>query len=177
PLVQGALYLDRNALERLARLFSSLEYVTTNGMGSHIGYAAYWGAKVSVYGTFAEMKDADYSNVDEYQSMIKAWEWARSETTMRHYYPELFCHPAEAKVPGGWARHELGHACKVAPAELRALFGWTLGARVNRNVQRVARRVSVKASDCVQALVPWRFVHQARMRRNPVYRRDYEIRS
>ena len=73
PLVQGALYTDRNALERLARLFSSFEYVTTNTMGSHIAYAAYWGAKVSLYGSYADLENANYNNVEEYQAMLKAW--------------------------------------------------------------------------------------------------------
>jgi hypothetical protein len=35
---------------RLVEIFSTFEYVTTNGFGSQITYAAYCGAKVSVFG-------------------------------------------------------------------------------------------------------------------------------
>ncbi len=41
-------------LRRLRRLFGRFEFVTTNGFGSHIAYAAAAGAKVSVFGPYAE---------------------------------------------------------------------------------------------------------------------------
>ena len=85
PLVQGALYTDRNALERLYRLLSSFEYVTTNGTGSHIAYAAYFGAKVSIYGTFAELGATDLNDIPEKLPYKDRWAWAYSEKTMRQY--------------------------------------------------------------------------------------------
>jgi hypothetical protein len=135
PIVQGALYTDRNALLRLQQLFSSFEYVTTNAIGSHVAYAAYWGAKVSFYGSYAETKDANYNNVAEYQPYMRQWEWARSEQTVRQYYPELFCHPLEAKQRIDLGRYEVGFDNKVTPAELRSLFGWTFRARAGRKAR------------------------------------------
>ena len=44
-----------DALSQLKRLLCSFEFVTTNGFGSHIAYAAYCGARVSVFGPFAAM--------------------------------------------------------------------------------------------------------------------------
>ena len=45
---------DPRTLVRLRRLLATFEYVTTNGFGSHIALAAYCGAKVSVFGEYAE---------------------------------------------------------------------------------------------------------------------------
>jgi FkbM family methyltransferase len=177
PIVQGALYTDRNALARLQRLFSSFEYVTTNAIGSHVAYAAYWGAKVSFYGSYAETKDANYNNVAEYQPYMRQWEWARSEQTVRQYYPELFCHPLEAKQRIDLGRYEVGFDNKVTPAELRSLFGWTFSARAGRKARGITRRMSAKASDCVNAVIPYRFVHRARMARDADYRRQYETKT
>src|SRR5207248_650108 len=125
PLVQGALYTDRNALKRLYQLFSTFDYMTTNATGSHIAYAAYLGAKVSIYGPYAESTKFNHNNVPEFLPMVEQWEWARSEKTVRQYYPELFGHPREAKQRIDWGRYEVGFAHKVPPAELRKLFGWT----------------------------------------------------
>src|SRR5262249_1705902 len=50
---KGAESLDRNCLERLRTILSSFEYVTTCHFGSQVAYAAYFGAKVSLYGKYA----------------------------------------------------------------------------------------------------------------------------
>lgn len=175
PLVQGALYTDRNALERLYRLLSRFEYVTTNGTGSHIAYAAYLGAKVSIYGTFAELGEADLNDIPEKLPYKDAWIWAYSEKTMRQYYPDLFCHPLEAKQRIEWAKYEVGFDNKCTPAELRALFGWTRQARLVARTRNLARRVSRKASECLTAVVPYRFVDRARRKRDPEYRQRCEV--
>ena len=175
PLLQGASSTDRNALKRLYRLFSRFEYVTTNTIGSHIAYAASLGAKVSIYGSYAELRDANYNNVGEYQPYMQQWEWARSQQTVRQYYPELFCHPAEAKQGTDWGRYEVGFDNKVTPGELRTLFGWTRGARL---VAGVAQRVANKARACAELVVPYRLGqqrrHRNRMERDPEYRQAME---
>ena len=48
--VEGADPSDRNSLLRMQSLFSQYEFVTTNGHGSQVAYASYFGAKVSVCG-------------------------------------------------------------------------------------------------------------------------------
>jgi FkbM family methyltransferase len=177
PLVQGALYTDRNALKRMVRLLSTFEYVTTNGTGSHIAYAAYAGAKVSIYGSFAEFGGADLNDIPEKLPYKDRWAWAYSEKTMRHYYPELFCPPREAKQRIDWGRYEVGCDNKVSPAELRSLFGWTRGARLVHRTRGLVRRVSGKASEGVRAVMPYRFVHRAKMIRDAEYRRNFEIHA
>jgi FkbM family methyltransferase len=174
PLVQGALYTDRNALERLCRLFSTFEYITTNATGSHIAYAAYLGAKVSIYGSYAGLRDANYNNVPAYLPLMDKWNWASSEEAVRQYYPELFCHPWEANEGIEWGKYELGFDNKVTPAQLRSLFGWTFQARLTEGAQGVVRKVQRKALECVKAAVPFPILHRTRMIRSSDYRQRYE---
>lgn len=175
-VVQGAYYRDRNALHRLYRLFSTFEYITTNAIGSHVAYAASLGAKVSIYGSYADLGDESYNNIPEYKPYIQQWQWARAEATVRQYYPELFCHPMEAKQRIDWGRYEVGFDNKVTPAELRSLFGWTLQARLTEGL---ARRISNRARACFDLVVPYRLGqqlrHRARMKRDADYRRSYEM--
>jgi len=177
PVVQGALYTDRNALERMYRLFSSFDYVTTNAVGSHVAYAAYLGAKVSFYGSYAEVGSANYNNVTEYQPMMEHWEWARAESTVRQYYPELFCPPAEAKQRIDWGRYEVGFDRKVSPAQLRSLFGWTVGARLAQRAQGAARTISEKARECLRIAIPSGVKHRRILSRESHFRRECEHRT
>lgn len=177
PLVQGALYTDRNALQRLCRLFSTFEYVTTNTIGSHVAYAAYLGAKISIYGPFAEIKKSDYINVPEFLPMMEHWEWARAETTVRQYYPELFCHPAEAEQRIDWGRYEVGSDQKATPSQLRSYFGWTVGSRLARGARGAARTVSDKARECLRVAIPSKLRHRRRLNRDANFRREWEYRT
>jgi len=47
--IRGAGIADTNALNRMRALFERFEYVTTDGYGSHVFYALYFGAKVSIW--------------------------------------------------------------------------------------------------------------------------------
>jgi FkbM family methyltransferase len=181
PLLQGALRTDRNALERLYQLFSTFEYVTTNIMGSHVAYAAYAGAKVSIYGPYAEHRAADYNGILEYEGirhLMEYWISASSEKVVRQHYPELFCHPLEAEQRIDWGKYEVGFNHKVTPAKLRSLLGWTLRARLAHGI---TRRISIKARECFNLVVPYRLQqrleHRAKMNHDAAYRRQYETKT
>jgi hypothetical protein len=122
-----------DALHQLKRLLCSFEYVTTNGFGSHIAYAAYCGARVSVFGPFAAMpieRMARTHAVRMFPELLgKACELC-SEAPLRRNYPFLFVDPDKAVVRTGWGAHEVGEPCKAAPYELARLFGWTAPPRV-----------------------------------------------
>jgi FkbM family methyltransferase len=143
-LVQGALHEDRNALLRICTLLGGFEYVTTNSFGSQIAYAAYLGAKVSVFGPYAEYKAEDYANTYVYrltpQILLPTIQNA-SEKSMRKHLPELFCHPLEAKERIEWGRREVGEDNRVSPGRLRSLFGWDWRSRFMR---RLSARVPSK---------------------------------
>jgi FkbM family methyltransferase len=144
-VIQGAFIEDRNALLRMSWLFSTFEYVTTNGFGSHIAYAAYFGAKVSIFGSYVECTAQDLINVPFYREqpyLVDPVIWAYSERAMRQHYRELFCHPLEATRRVEWGRVEVGSDNKVKPEEMRSLFGWTVSRRVAASFRaRAPKRV------------------------------------
>jgi hypothetical protein len=122
PIVLGAAVEDTNALDRLCRIISQFEFVTTNAVGSHIAYASYLGARVSIYGPYAQYRAEDYRNTRYYrenpQLLDPALE-ALSEKAVRNNCPDLFCHPRDAAVRVEWGRHQVGFENRVSPAELR----------------------------------------------------------
>lgn len=126
---------DRNTLVRLQRLLSSFEYVTTNGYGSHIALAAYCGAKVSIYGPFAEFPfdrmKATHA-VKMFPELVQEAYELCTEKALRQHYPFLFVEPDRAVVRRDWAAREVGEPSRVSPSELRRLFGWESTGRSTR---------------------------------------------
>lgn len=118
---------DSRTLARLRHVLSAFEYVTTNGFGSHIALAAYCGAKVSVFGPFAdfprERMAATHAMKMHPELLDAACELCTEEAVRRHY-PFLFADPDQAVARPEWGAAEVGEPCRVAPAELRTLFGW-----------------------------------------------------
>jgi hypothetical protein len=118
-----------DALQQLKRLLCAFEFVTTNGFGSHIAYAAYCGARVSVFGPFAEIpveRMAKTHAVRMFPELLdRSWALCREGTLLRHYR-FLFADPDKAEMRPDWGAREVGEDCKVAPAELARLFGWTV---------------------------------------------------
>jgi FkbM family methyltransferase len=137
-VIKGAFLEDRNALDRMSKLFSVFEYVTTNGCGSHIAYAAYFGAKVSIYGSYVEYSAQEFTIDPLYREnpyLLKPTIRANAEEVMRQHYGELFCHPMEAKQRLEWGQSEVGSANKITPEEMRCLFGWTVVGRCAHKVR------------------------------------------
>ena len=124
---------DPNTLVRLQRILCSFEYVTTNGYGSHIALAAYCGARVSVYGSFAEfpyerMKVAHA--VKMFPRLLDDAYYLCTEEALRKHYPFLFVEPDKAALRQEWGAREVGEPCRVSPGELARLFGWDLSTYV-----------------------------------------------
>jgi len=149
PLVTGADPYDRNALKRIQTLLCSFEYVTTNGFGSQLAYAAYFGAKPSVYGPYASVQSEDFKQDYLYvyhPKLLAPALQAISEEQLRRNCPQLFCHPREAKADVEWGRFEVGEPNKVSPRKMRSLFGWDLSARVRRSLgSKIPRSVKDRA--------------------------------
>jgi len=126
-IVRGSHWKDANGLKRVQALLSSFEYVTTNGFGSHIAYAAYFGAKMSIYGTFININLESVKHHPLYtpeNRFMEMWLEGQSQERLWKEYPFLFCHPAEAQLNVDWGRAQLGHHCKKSGPELRELFAW-----------------------------------------------------
>ncbi len=127
----------------------SFEYVTSNGFGSQLAYAAYFGAKPSVYGPYASFQLEDFKQDHLYvyhPKLLAPALQAISEEQLRRNCPQFFCHPREAKADVEWGRFEVGESNKVSPRKLRSLFGWDLPARVRRSLKsKIPRSVKDRA--------------------------------
>ena len=126
-LIEGAHAHDRNSLERVRALMSQFEFVTTNSYGSCIAYAAAYGAKISLFGPYPELKISDFISDNSYLSrpgFVENVIEALSSSNVRAHLRELCVSPENAVARIEWGRRELGFDNKVSSAEMRRLFGW-----------------------------------------------------
>jgi len=140
---------DASSLERMASLFAQFESVTTNGFGSLIAYASAFGARVSFHGPFSEVTPDSLKNVPFFvdnPELLTAEARCSEESYCREMFPELFCHPADARERVEWGRAEIGWQNKISPDELRHLFGWSTLGRARSGVRTLGTRA--------QAIVP-----------------------
>ncbi len=118
---------DPNTLGRLSAILYGFEYVTTNGYGSHIALAAYCGAKVSIYGPFADFplqRMKSTHAVKMFPDLLETARYLCTEQALREHYPFLFVEPDQAQVLTEWAAREVGEDCRLTPQELSEAFGW-----------------------------------------------------
>ncbi len=136
-VVEGVCGGDKNAFQRLQLLLETFEYVTTNGFGSHLAYAAYFGAKISIFGNFAEHKVEDYAdmykttNSEEYNQMHKHFCQLTSEKSLHQIMAFLFYgHPKEAIQMITWGKIQVGFEAKKTPKQIRQILGWDVKNRI-----------------------------------------------
>lgn len=116
---------DLTILSRMQHLLSTYEYVTTNRTGSHVAYAAFFGAKVSFYGTYEETRVEELNKDSFVRKYTLSLEFPLvGEKLIRQHFSELFCHPREAPLRQEWGRFQVGYDNKVSPREMRRLFRW-----------------------------------------------------
>ncbi|GAB4360808.1 MAG: hypothetical protein Kow0026_23450 [Oricola sp.] len=124
PVIIGSNHYDRNPLLRMKEILSRFEFVTTNAFGSQIAYAAFCGAKVSVFGPFCEWpRNKSTHAVQMFPELADALVDLQSEATLREHFPFLFRHPADAEQMIAWGANEIGMNMKLSPTEVRTLFG------------------------------------------------------
>jgi len=137
PWIVGASHGDVNTLQRVRDIFSRFEFVTTNGFGSHIAYAAAFGCRVSLWGPMAKWELSAYQNDTLYkncpEATIRTMEF-QGEEFLRRQYADLFTSPWEAETRVEWGQREIGWENRRSPAELKRIFGWDLRTRVIRGV-------------------------------------------
>jgi hypothetical protein len=124
-IIEGVNVYDRNALIRLKTLLESFEYVTTNTFGSLIPYAAFFGAKVSVYGNYCDLKEVDVVNDPFYannKDLIDKSINLTSQQVFSNYYEKLFVEPMKAEKDIDWGRYEVGYTHKKTGRELQEIF-------------------------------------------------------
>ncbi len=126
-VIRGANFRDARAYERLASMMNQVEYVTSNGFGSHLVYAGFFGAKPSIYGTLAQMQVRDFAGSVLYQrhpQMLERVLTLHGEESLREDFPQLMIEPWLATRQDDWAREQLGWTNRRSPADLAELLGW-----------------------------------------------------
>lgn len=121
----GADPSDPQTLTRLKRIFSSFEFMTTNGFGSHIAYAASCGAKVSIAGPQPSVHPASIESSQVWQIYPELRDLLAQISlpeSLREPYPFLFVEPWNAKDVTAWARHEIGRQHRLSPSDMKALL-------------------------------------------------------
>lgn len=130
-------------LERLRKVLSTFEYVTTNGYGSHIAYAALFGAKVSIYGDFADFPRDRMRRthaIKMFPALLDEKTYLCGETAMRKHLPELFVEPDNAVTREEWGKAQVGWENRLPPAELARLFGWPSACPDRKSVSLAGAR-------------------------------------
>jgi FkbM family methyltransferase len=169
-VVRGADGSDPWTLDHLARLFTEFEFVTTNGHGSLLAYAACFGAKVSIFGPYVDYTAKSLFTAPFYLDNPQLAEIAATNCsweTVHHRHPELFCHPAEAVERRDWGRSELGSENRASPRELRELFGWT-------PARRVGARLSIRG---LKAILPRRIKLATQVIMSAPFRKQFADRN
>jgi hypothetical protein len=116
---------DKNALYRLQTLLSTFEYMTTNASGSHIAYAAYFGAKVHIYGSYCRYREEDFRDDPFYLANPEVLNVALNLLCKRTVYQHLkdfFVLPQEAMVRKDWGEYQVGLQHKKKPSEMLGIL-------------------------------------------------------
>ncbi|MGC2332004.1 MAG: hypothetical protein WA581_11160 [Candidatus Acidiferrales bacterium] len=127
-VIRGAGLDDVNALKRMRGLFDSFEYVTTDSYGSHVYYAMYFGAKVSLWGTATPMLRENVLSDGAWTPYPDAVDKLFSEEAEREaeaYLGPLRVDPWIGAQNVDVANSIVGHDSKLSPDEMRAAFDWT----------------------------------------------------
>lgn len=137
PWIEGANSFDKNSLLRMAIIFSSFEYMTTNTFGSHVAYAAYSGCKVSIFGSFENVKKEDIEDFDLFKKHPKLInrivEIFSFEYIKKHYGFFFMDNPKKAHLNIDWAKEQLGVQYKKTYMELAELLGWCKDGEILKN--------------------------------------------
>ncbi len=118
---------DPYTLCRLHTILSMFECVTTNGYGSHIAYAAYCGAKTSIWGPFADFPRERITRTHAIKMYPELGDISYELCTgaaLKAQYPFLFTEPHKAELHQNWGSEQLGGPSKLDPQDLACCFQW-----------------------------------------------------
>ena len=109
PVISGAEIRDKNSLLRMAYLFKSFDFLTTNGFGSHLAYGSFFGAKVSIFGSLARYSHDDfkddfiYKNCPELLPIVLNF---MTDSNLKKLYSLFFVNPWEANCYIEWGKNQ-----------------------------------------------------------------------
>ena len=152
PVVRGATVNDSNSLSRMRMLFETFEHVTTDRYGSHVAYALYLGAKVSIWGP-SEALTREYVLRDTlWRRFPDAIDRILSDETVRksdRFLGRLRVDPSNGIIDRELGGHLVGHGNRLRPEDLRREFGWQLPLRAAK-----------AATSRIRRSLPWRAVRK-----------------
>lgn len=145
PIIEGASISDRNALLRMQFLLSSFSNVVGNGFGSHLVYATYFGATVSLIPPWPKESLKDFEKVGllayHFDVAAKLLELTQEEA-VRSEFPCFFSH--SHPYDPTWAAWQLGENHKKSPAQIKKLMGWDLLSRLKFSIlARIGKRSEI----------------------------------
>ena len=141
-VIQGAAVNDINAYERIRALMSQFEFVTSNVLGSHIPYAAAFGAKVSIAGPYHKwdresfLKDPFYARNESILDVI-----LNDEQVVRELMSFLLVDPNKAGLHEDWGKSLLGAELVLSPEELASLLKINIFNEVTHKAVRQAKNL------------------------------------
>jgi hypothetical protein len=142
PWVTGADSFDQNSLIRMSMLFKRFEFMTTNSLGSHIPYAAYFGSKVSICGPKAEVKESDMTEVLHYRENphLLRYIFSASREYLEGTDSPFLVSPSEAVQRTEFGQVTLGVSAKKKPHEVAELLGWNSVGRAELMLRHTLSR-------------------------------------
>jgi hypothetical protein len=137
PWVRGADSFDRNSLLRVVSLMKQFEFVTSNALGSHIPYAAYFGAKTSLAGPRASVDAADMRNARLYKENpeLLAFTLSATQEFLKRGESPFQVNPWDAVEQIEFGKSALGLDARRSPGEVARLLGWNLTGRAELAVR------------------------------------------
>jgi hypothetical protein len=111
PVINGASAKDGNGLIRMMQLLARFSHVTSNWIGSHVAYAAYYGCRVSIYGPKPEFARDAFGKHPFYQAHPHILDYfieLENSGYVQSTYDFLFIPPTESRACVGWAEEQLG---------------------------------------------------------------------
>ena len=143
PVIRGATFDDSNSLSRMRTLFEMFEHVTTDRYGSHVAYALYLGAKVSIWGPSEALTREYFLRDGLWRRFPDAIDRLISDENVRESEKLLGrfrVHPSNGIIDRELGAHLVGHDNRLLPEDLQREFRWQLPFRAAKAARSRVRR-------------------------------------
>ena len=134
---------DSNSLSRMRMLFEMFEHVTTDRYGSHVAYALYLGAKVSIWGPTEPLTREYFLRDGLWRRFPDAIDRLLSGENIRksdRLLGRFRVHPSNGVIDRELGAQMVGHDNRLLPEDLRREFRWQLPFRAAKTAASRVRR-------------------------------------
>lgn len=155
-VLDGANPSDRHSMRRTRRALEYFEHVSTNTMGSQVGYALAAGCRTSIWSPIYRYDYGILANSAHglSRSYVERTAHVHSEEYLRMRFPELFdAPPTSGHLNPGLGSELLGVRYRLTPTQVMEAAGWTASAQFSGYLMGAARR-SYRQVRSLFALLP-----------------------